>query len=217
MTSPRRGASIAWCLSRCSSTCAIGRRCSSASHDWLHAGRALLYAHLLPPLDALCLRRPGTRRLDEPAFLHRRHDAQRRPATVFPGAPANFCSAGAGTDATTATPRMPGWPTWIRRRDEVLAAAGKRVRRRPDAAVGGSAGACSSWPVPNCSATTRPAVVGQPLPVRSDRGDGSRQRTDTVHGMNILVQRSSPSSWAGSPACWAAPTSCPGWARWWRH
>ena len=49
------------------------------------ARRALLHARVLPPLDALRVRRRRSVRLDEPALLLRRHHAERRTRAALPG------------------------------------------------------------------------------------------------------------------------------------
>src|SRR5262245_25306991 len=53
-----------------------------------HPARPLLHARVRPPRDALRFRRARRERLDEPEFLFRRHDAERRSRARFPGRPA---------------------------------------------------------------------------------------------------------------------------------
>ncbi len=65
-------------------------------------GRALLHARVLPPFGALRLRRIRPVRLDEPPFLLRRHDAERRPRPALPGPPAPAATLALGRHALPA-------------------------------------------------------------------------------------------------------------------
>ena len=100
---------------------------------WLQPDGPLLHARVRAPLGALCLRRARRRRLDEPAFLLRRHDAQRRPGAAFPGRPALRAALALGRHGTTSAPPTPGWPTWTRARDAVVADARADLRRATQA------------------------------------------------------------------------------------
>ena len=74
------------------------------------ARRKILHAHLRASLGALRIRGPRRRRLDEPALLRGRHDAERRPAAAFPGRTCGSSASGPGAARTTKRLRTPGWP-----------------------------------------------------------------------------------------------------------
>ena len=81
----RQSASIASCRSRCSSTCATGR---ARSRAWRAGSRpdGRFFMHVfVAPRGALRVRRARCERLDEPALLLRRHDAERRSGAALPG------------------------------------------------------------------------------------------------------------------------------------
>jgi len=64
-----------------------------------------------------------------------------------------LCSAGAGTARITRKPQTPGWPISMRAAIRCCRCWPPPMARTPPSS-GCNAGASSSWPAPNCSATT---------------------------------------------------------------
>ena len=108
------GASTASSRSRCSSTCATGARCSRACTTGCGPAGA---SSCTSSATARRPTRSWTRdasRLDEPPFLLRRHDAERRAGAALSRTTCAWSSAGAGTARTTSARRTPGSRTWTR-------------------------------------------------------------------------------------------------------
>ena len=164
-------ASTASSRSRCSSICATGRRRFAGSR-LARARRTLLHARVRPPLDALRLRRPRRERLDEPALLLRRNDAERRPRAALPGRPARSSRRWRWNGEHYAKTSEAWLAEHGRAPRRALAALRVGLRQGRARRRGGCAGASSSCRAPSCSATTaasagvsrticsRPALVG---------------------------------------------------------